>query len=94
MKEQLNGSVERLAAALRDVVKEGVAEAVEPLRGEIAEVRTEMRDMESRLNVRIDGVESGLKTTNENIQAQLAQHRSDVAGDVRRIIREERIGTG
>ena len=46
MSSKLNGSVERLAEALRDVVREGAAEAVEPL--------------EERLNARIDGVEERL----------------------------------
>ena len=34
-RKKLNGSVDRLAEALRDVVREGVQEAVEPLRKEM-----------------------------------------------------------
>ena len=54
MTEKLNGSVERLAEALRDVVKEGAAEAVEPLRNELREVREDIQAVEERLNTRLD----------------------------------------
>ena len=50
---KLNGSVERLALALRDVVKEGAEEAVAPLRAEIRAVKEDVRAVEERLNTRI-----------------------------------------
>ena len=62
-----NGSVYALAESFRDVI----VEAVEPLRDEVGEIKGEMKDMESRLNKRID-------TKNENVQVQLSQHRKDV----------------
>ena len=68
-KSKLNGSVELLATAMRKVFTEAVQEGLEP-------VRKDMKDMESRLNTRID-------TTNENVQAQLAQNRKDVRSDLR-----------
>ena len=74
--ERLNGSVNILADAMRQVFSEAVEGAVEPLHGEMRALRTDMRDMEGRLNERID-------TTNENVQSQLAQNRQDVANDVK-----------
>ena len=38
-----------------------------------------MRDMEGRLK---KVIETGLKNTNENVQAQFAQHRKDVAAQL------------
>ena len=60
----LNGSVQRLALALRDVF----TEAIEPVREDI-----------KAQSVRID-------TISENIQAQLAQNRKDIARDVNQIL--------
>ena len=76
---KLNGSVDLLAEAMRRVVTEAVQEASGPVSTEVKAMRTEMHDMESRLNERID-------TTNGNVQGQLAQHREDVADDVRKIV--------
>ena len=73
--EQLNGSVDLLAKAMRQVFTEAVESAVQPLATEVKALRTEVNDMEGRLNARID-------TTNENMQAQFAQHRKDVAADM------------
>lgn len=87
-KTKLNGSVDRLAAALRDVI----GESNEQIRDE---VKTDMREMESRLNERIDGLQAEvtglggrIDTTNQNMQAQLAQHRQDIAEDVRAMLDE------
>ena len=76
---KLNGSMDLLAKALRRVVTEAVEEGSAPVSTEIKALRTEVHDMEGRLNERID-------TTNENVQAQLAQHREDVSEDVRKIV--------
>jgi uncharacterized protein YPO0396 len=81
--DKLNGSVERLAVAMRDVFTEAVENAVEPL-------RSEMRDMEDRLNKRIDATNKNMRdmedrlnkridTTNQNTQAQFA-HQEAVIG--------------
>ncbi len=67
----LNGSVNLLAQAMRDVFREGVERAVEPLATEMKAMRTDMRDMESRLNERID-------TTNQNMQGQLAEQQKKI----------------
>ena len=78
-KDRLNGSVNLLADAMRKVFHESVQGAVEPVATEVKALRTEVHDMEGRINKRID---EGLKTTNENVQAQLAQHRKDINEDM------------
>ncbi len=69
MNKKLNGSVELLAKAMRQVFTEAVQEGLEPVRGDIEGLRKEVHD--------------GLETTNKNVQAQLAQNRKDVAADFR-----------
>ncbi len=64
-KGKLNGSVDILAKAMREVFTEAVEGAVDPLTTEVKALRTEVGDMEGRLNDRID-------TTNENMAAQFA----------------------
>ena len=104
-REPLNGSVELLAKAMRQVFTDAVAQGVEPIAGEVACIRADlagvkedlagvkedlagvkedvagvkedMKDMEGRLNKRMDNLES-------NVQAQLAENRRQVAADVRR----------
>ena len=46
---KLNGSVDLLAKAMRQVFTEAVQGAVEPVKTEVQAMRTEMRDMEERL---------------------------------------------
>ncbi len=77
-KSKLNGSVNLLADAMRKVFSEAVESAVDPLttevkavRGELAGMRTEMLDMEGRLNERID-------TTNKNMQSQFAEQQKEI----------------
>lgn len=70
--DRLNGSVDLLARAMRTVVSEAVQEGIKP-------AREDMRDMEGRLKKEI---ETGLRNTNENVQAQLAQHRKDVSAQL------------
>lgn len=70
--DRLNGNVDLLARAMRTVFSEAVQEGIKP-------VRADMRDMEGRLKMEI---ETGLKNTNENVQAQLAQHCKDVAAQL------------
>ena len=82
--KSLNGSVDLLAKAMRAVFTEAVEGAIKPLRKDVGEIRKDMGAMETRLNTRID---AGLTTTNENMQAQLAQQRKDVSSDVRRILK-------
>ena len=51
---KLNGSVDMLAQAMRQVFQEGVEKAVEPIHTEMKALRTDMRDMEGRVNERLD----------------------------------------
>jgi len=85
-KKGLNGSVDLLATAMRDVFKEAVEGAVEPIESQVKALRTDMGDMEARLNQRID-------TTNENMQAQFAQHRKDVQADIQEALKKRQPAT-
>ncbi len=93
-KNTLNGSLYRLAMAMRDVFTEAVQEGVEPVNNAIGGIRKDMTAMEGRLNKKIDdGLEAtnkmineGLKTTNKNVQGQLAQNRKDISADVKEAI--------
>ena len=85
--KKLNGSVDLLAQAMKKVFSEAVEGAVTPLttevktlRGEMHGMRDEMHGMEGRMEERLA---KGLKTTNENVQAQLAQNREDIRNDVK-----------
>ena len=69
-----NGSVDLLAKAMRQVL----VEAMEPVTDQVKALRTEVRETVA--------TKDDIKTTNENVQAQLAQHREDVADDVRKIV--------
>ena len=68
-KPGLNGSVNLLADAMRRVFTEAVEGAVDPLRTEMKAMRTDMRDMETRLEAKID---ARAETTDQNVQAQIA----------------------
>jgi len=81
-KGKLNGSVNVLAEAMRNVFSEAVISAVEPL-------REDMQAMENRLNGRIDGLETRIDnvkneletridTTNQNMQAQFAHQEKKI----------------
>ena len=74
----LNGSVNVLADAMRQVFTEAVEGAVEPIHTEVKALRTDVRNLED-----------GLKTTNENVQAQLAQHREDVRADIQEALKRD-----
>ena len=74
-KSKLNGSVDLLADAMRQVFSEAVEGAVKPLTTEVKAMRTEMHDMEDRLNKNIDDAS---KTTNKNVHAQLDEHRKEI----------------
>ena len=76
---KLNGSVDLLAQAMRKVFKEATQEAVEPVIDLIA-------DSEKRLENKID---SAVEATNKNVQAELSQHRKDVAADVKKIVSQK-----
>ncbi len=61
--KKLNGSVDLLAKAMRQVFQEATQQAVEP-------VMDEMMKMEDRLDKKID---NAVETTNSNMQAQFAE---------------------
>ena len=69
--DKMNGSVDLLAQAMRKVFSESVEGAVAPLTTEVKALRTEVHDMEGRLNKRID-------TTNANMQAQFAEQEKKI----------------
>jgi len=66
---KLNGSADLLAQAFRKVVEDATEGALEPM-------LDEMGKMEERLTERID---TGLKTTNENMQGQFAAQEKQIA---------------
>ena len=76
--KKLNGSVDTLALAMRQVFTEAVEGAVEPLATEVKALRTDMRDMEGRLNQRIDDVEGQINTTNKNMGIQFTQQEQKI----------------
>ena len=86
-KEPLNGSVELLARAMREVITGAVTQGMGPLSSQVACIRqdltgvrddlAEVKDEVKVLGVRMDNMES-------NVQAQLAEHRKQVAADIRR----------
>ncbi|MXY14545.1 MAG: hypothetical protein F4Y53_02485 [Proteobacteria bacterium] len=69
-KKGLNGSTKILADAMKQVF----TEAMEPVHEELSDIRENM------------ATKDDLKTTNDNVQAQLAQHRKDITSDVKRIV--------
>ena len=86
-REPLNGSVELLARAMREVITDAVTQGMGPLSGQVACIREDLAEVKEDLagvkdevkilGVRMDNMES-------NVQAQLAEHRKQVAADVRR----------
>ena len=76
-KKNLNGSTDLLAKAMRKVFIEAVEGAVEPLREDLGEGSDGLESLEKEL-----------KTTNENVQAQLAQNRKDISADLKKELRK------
>ena len=86
-REPLNGSVELLARAMREVITDAVTQGIEPLSGQVACIREDLAGVKEDLagvkdevkvrGVRMDNMES-------SVQAQLAEHRKQVAADIRR----------
>jgi len=64
---KLNGSVDLLADAMRQVFSEAVQEAVDPLTTEVKAMRSDVNDLKKEN-----------QTTRENVHAQLAEHRKEV----------------
>ena len=76
-RSKANGSVNLLGDAMKRVITESLEEVTEP--------------MERRLNKRIDDtnkkIDEGIKTTNKNVQAQLAQNRKDISSDFKKALK-------
>jgi len=92
-KGKLNGSVNVLAEAMRNVFSEAVISAVEPLRedmqamenrlnGRIDDLETRIDNVKNDLETRIDNVKNDLETridtTNQNMQAQFAHQEKKI----------------
>ncbi len=71
-----DGSVQLLADALQQVVREAVRDGVAPVRQDVQTLRQDMQAMEDRLNDRID-------VTNQNVQAQFAEQEKKIARLIR-----------
>ena len=81
-----NGSVQLLAEALQQVVREAVGplsrdmqamrQDMQTMRQDMQAMRQDMQAMEDRLNVRID-------VTNQNMQAQFAEQEKKIAHLIR-----------
>ena len=69
---RLNGSVGRLAVALKDVF----ADALEP-------INERLGNLEEGLGT----VREEMGTLHKNVQSQLAQHRKDIASDFKRALK-------
>lgn len=96
-REPLNGSVELLAKAMRQVFTDAVAQGVGPIAGEVACIRADLAGVKQDLaGVKEDlaGVKEDMKdmegrlskrmdNLESNVQAQLAENRRQVAADVR-----------
>ena len=75
---KLNGSVNMLADAMRRVFTEAVQEGVKPVKDAVDDLK---ENMVTKAELR-----DGLKTTDENVQAQLAQNRRDISEDVKSVV--------
>ena len=86
-REPLNGSVELLARAMREVITDAVTQGIEPLSGQVACIREDLSGVKEDLagvkdEVKVVGVR--MDNMEANVQAQLAEHRKQVAADIRR----------
>ena len=73
---KLNGSAERLAVALRDVIADAVEPGQSKLQSQMDELRKEMADR--------------FRQHREDVAGDMSQLRQDVSADVRRILEETR----
>ena len=73
-KNNSKGSTDLLAKAMKRVFKEAVEEGVAPLHKDMGILREDVGTLRKDM-------ERGLKTTDRNVQRQLAQNRKDVATD-------------
>ena len=71
---KLNGSVEVLARAMRDVFTEAVQEGIGPVRKDVAGLKENIAEIKED----VAGVKRDIKTTNENMQAQFASQEKKI----------------
>ncbi len=83
---KLNGSIDLLAKAMRDVFKESLEAGLVPVRKDINDMRENIDDLRENMESMENRLAGQIKTTNENVQAQLAQHRKDIAADVKKLL--------
>ena len=70
-KDKMNGSVDLLAKAMRQVFTEAVEGAVEPLHGAVKDIRADMKDIRENMATKEDVAR--LETDMENGFAELRQ---------------------
>ena len=90
---KLNGSVDLLAKAMRQVFTEAVQEGVQPIKESVDGLKQDVDGLKQDvgglkqdvggLKQDVGGLKQGLETTNNNVQAQLAQNRKDISKDVK-----------
>ena len=97
--EKPNGHALTLAQALQGVIHDTVKPMIdsldEKLSGSMDSLNRRMSTMNSRMNtlekhmdeVRSD-IQKQLETTNQNVRAQLAQHRLDITADFKKALGE------
>ena len=85
-KDNLNGSTDLLAKAMRKVFVEAVEQGMIPVRKDISGLKADV----SGLKADVSGLNKRIDTNNKNVQSQLAQHRKDVSGDVKKIVTDNR----
>ena len=78
MKEQLNGSADRLAAALRDVVREAASEAIEATEERLG---ARISESEERLNTRISGLATDVRESEERLNSRLDRAVEDIVAE-------------
>ena len=71
MMEQRNGSAERLAEALRDLVTEAAIEAVEPLRAELVDMETRLQN---RVNIMFGSLNEHMTMQSIDLHKTLGEH--------------------
>jgi len=86
--DNLNGSVDLLANAMRKVFSEAVEGAVKPLTLEVKAITSEVKAIQSEVKAiksevkamrsDINDLKEENQTTRDNVQSQLASHRKEV----------------
>ena len=81
-KDNMNGSVDLLAKAMRRVFTEAVEEGVQPIKDAVGGLSKDVDNIRENMATKDD-----IKTTNKNVQAQLAQSRKDISDDMKKALK-------